>query len=118
MTTQDEFRQAIIDNNIKYVSIFIHSSYVDPSDGYDFAIRTASSNGYIEIVKLLLKNKSVKPFDYASHSISDAFKNGHLDIVKLLWKNNQVKNRLKNDNIKLFNQLTQKDDIKRKLGEF
>jgi hypothetical protein len=118
LATQDDFQQSIIDNNIQQVSLLMHFSSVDPSDGYDFAIRTASSKGYVEIVKLLLKDKRVKPFDYASLSISNAFENGHTDIVELLWKNSQVKNRLKNNNVELFNVLTKKDDIKRKVNYF
>ena len=148
MTKQNEFFDAIENNNVKQVALLLKEKNVDPSFESNLSIRSAAYDGSFEIIKLLLNDKRVNPSDNNNDALIYASENGDLETVKLLikdnrvdpsgdnnkaiqsahldkkynvvsflWNNEIVKNKLKNDNLDLHNELI-KQDIKDKVAGF
>ena len=117
MTKQEEFETAIDNNDYKKVKLLLADRRGDPAADSNSAIRCASRNGNTEVVKLLSSDPSVYPAASANYAIVKASENGHSDVVNLLWKNKKVKETLKNNDLNLFNSLTQLD-IKEKIKSF
>ena len=68
---------------------------IDPTAGYNRAIRWASENGHEKTVKLLLAYERVDPSAEDNIAIIKASEKGHTDTVKLLFYNPRV-NALQN----------------------
>jgi len=63
---------------------------VDPTDGNNNAIISASTNGHTEVVKLLLQDERVDPTTYDNHAIRMASIDGYTQVVKLLLQDERV----------------------------
>ena len=105
MTKQEEFNQAVKDNDIKNVKLLLNDSMVDPSAADNYAIRWASYKGQLDVVKLLLNDPRVDPSDSNNQAIRVASDQGHIDVVKLLWKNKKIKDSFKMDDSALSHYL-------------
>ena len=86
--TKKDFEKAIENGNLEKVQQML--SIYDPSADYNWAIRTASENGYTEIVKLLLEDQRVDPSDDENEAIIYACANGHTEVVRLLLADPRV----------------------------
>jgi ankyrin repeat protein len=147
MTKQEEFQKAIEENNIKLVCELVQEGKIDPENNGNEALRTAAKYGFVDIVELLfkvgvkpvfggnctiriaafygniklieflLKESRVDPSDCGNESICFAYKKKYTDIVELLWSSQTVKDTLKYDNTKIYNELVQQD-IKNKVSQF
>ena len=71
MTKQEEFNEAIINNDIEIIKTLLTDNRVDPSVNNNEAIRDASSNGHIEIVKLLLADSRIDIYKLLQEEIPD-----------------------------------------------
>ncbi|MDH3324236.1 MAG: ankyrin repeat domain-containing protein, partial [Candidatus Peregrinibacteria bacterium] len=60
---------------------------VDPSAWYNYAVRWAAENGYIEVVKYLCSlpiERGVDPSAWYNEAVRWAAENGHIEVVKYL----------------------------------
>ena len=90
MNKQNEFNEAIINNNVKIIKKLLNDKDFDPSYDENEPIHNASSLGQIEIVKLLLNDKRVDPSDYNNHAIRISSVNLHIEVVEELLKDKRV----------------------------
>ena len=84
----DVIKSAIKNTLVKFL---LESGLCDPSINKNYAIRTASQNGYIGMVKLSLMFDGCRPHENNNEAIRDAIKNGYLEVVELLWKIDKCK---------------------------
>ncbi len=115
---QDQFFNFVQENNIENVKLLLNNKNIDPCSHGNFAIQFASSKGYTEMVCLLISDNRTDPSDNQNFSIRFAFENKYFDTVNLLWKDQRVKNTLQKDDIKLYNELIKKEQIKNKVEIF
>lgn len=99
------------------VKLLLNNPRFNPDDNNNEALLVAAREDHFDVVKLLLNDSRVNPADCENRAIRTDFKNRNTNIIKLLWTDQRVKNTLKNDDIKLYNELTKKD-IKKKVIEF
>ena len=66
------------------VKLLLKDPRVDPSFNNNYAIRSASRNGYYKIVKLLLKDPRINPSAKNNYAIKWALENGHTKVVRIL----------------------------------
>ena len=139
MIKQEEFYQAIKNNDIKNVKLLLSLQKVQPSYRCNYSIQIASENGHANIVELLLNDKRANPsfgsLDLAAEnghlnvvklllndprvdptydqnmSIVFANQNNHTHIVELLWNDRRIKKTLRKYNQELYNILIKKDNI-------
>jgi ankyrin repeat protein len=147
MTDNELFKNAISEQNIEKVKIFLKDENIDPSENENHSIRIAIMVGSTEIVKLLLEGERIQ-FKNRINILYIAATQGHIDIVKLLlndprinpamdnnlttrhivgynqpeilellWGNEKIKSTLQQDDYELYSELT-KQDIKNKISEF
>ena len=90
MTEQENFNQAIKNNNASKIKILLKNSNFDPSYSNNYAFRISCINGYTPIVKLLLKDSRIKPTDF-NHLFGIVCGNGKQEIVRLFLKDKRVK---------------------------
>ena len=114
---------------VEVVKLLLINPKINPSFRNNHCISIAAQEGLEEIVEILLIDPRVEPSSKHNQAISIAkhFSNfdkpakasqkTYFNIIKLLWKDQRVKNTLKNDNIKLYNEL-KIEDIKNKINEF
>jgi hypothetical protein len=62
----------------------------DPSDYYNYAIRTAARNGHLSVVERLLLDERVDPSAYDNDAIGVAAGGGHLAVVERLLQDKRV----------------------------
>jgi hypothetical protein len=82
------FEIAIIENKPLVIKYLLPE--VNPADSDDYAIRAASSFGFVDVVRLLLADKRTNPSADHNHAIYIASRNGHAEIVKLLLADKRV----------------------------
>ena len=111
MNIQEQFNQAIKNNDIKNVKLLLNHPKFNPADNNNWTFRYASMEGHYNIVKLLLNDHRVNPADNDNLAIRYASDRGHYDIVNLLWQDQRIKNNLQKDNEELYNVLIKKDKI-------
>jgi ankyrin repeat protein len=99
---QEQFQNAIIDNNINDVQLLLNNEKVNPNYDNHVAIRYACSNGLINIVKVLLNNSKVEAFITYNSPISLASANGHSDILKLLLKDKRFVHKSTTNNAIIY----------------
>jgi hypothetical protein len=58
--------------------------HIDPSADYNWAICTASANGFVDVVALLLADERVDPSAKDNYAVRMASAKGHTAVVKLL----------------------------------
>jgi ankyrin repeat protein len=90
MTKQNEFIEAIKNNNIKEFNILLKDKRVNAAYNDSYAIHLAAENGYFEIFKTLLKEPNVNHNNKYGRSIIDASFYGHTDIVLLLLQDSDL----------------------------
>jgi ankyrin repeat protein len=78
----EEFKSYIDSNDVKNVESMLNS--IDPTLNNNYAIRTASENGYAEIVRLLLKDGRADPANNNNDPIKRASSRGRTEVVRLL----------------------------------
>jgi len=86
----DEFIEAIKNNDIERVKTLLQDKGVDPSAYNNIAIIIAAMNGYTEIVKILLKDKRVDPSAWNNQAIRYAAENGRMEVVRLLLRDGRA----------------------------
>tara|TARA_B100000073_G_scaffold228540_1_gene190633 strand:- start:1011 stop:1445 length:435 start_codon:yes stop_codon:yes gene_type:complete len=118
MNISVQFQEAVEQNNIEKVKVFLGNKKLDPSFNRNICVKYAVNKGFSEIVKLLLKDNRVDPACTKNYAITTAYDNKYFDIVNLLWKNQKIKDTLKDNNPMLYNELIKKDQIKEKVEEF
>lgn len=84
MTKQDEFNQAILNNNIKLFKQLLENKNVKADFDGNVAIQNAAKLGYTDIAIILLKDSNVNDKDRLNLALKNACENNHADIVKLL----------------------------------
>lgn len=87
---QKIFNNAIIENNFNLVKSLIKNKKIKINYDFNFPIRYAAKNGYIELFDILLKDKRTDASDLDNAAIRFAAYNGHYDIVKSLIKTEGV----------------------------
>ena len=117
MTKQNNFNEAVENNDIEKVKSLLNDQRVDPTDSDNYALYISSTSGFVEIVDLLLKDKKINPSSYENEAIRYASDFDHIYVINLLWEDKRVKNTLKKDDLKLHDKLIQKD-IKNKIEMF
>ena len=63
---------------------------VNPDDGYNTAIRRASTYGHVEVVRMLLKDGRFDPSVFNNRAIRWASTRGHVEVVRELMKDERV----------------------------
>jgi 2-hydroxy-3-keto-5-methylthiopentenyl-1-phosphate phosphatase len=146
MTKQEEFYQAVLDNDIHNVTILLNNHEVNPSDDYNYAIQYSATmgnliitqlilknpkfnykeavhrilsnagNGNTEILKLLLKNKKIDPSCFSNFAIN-SLKDSKKEAIQLLWRDKRVKDTLENDHPKLYDKMI-KEQLQNKINNF
>jgi ankyrin repeat protein len=86
MTKQDEFKKAVINNDISLVEILLKDKDIDPAYDNNSAMRIVSREGHFDIAKLLIADGRVEFTNYPyCHSVLEALSfKGHFNIVELL----------------------------------
>ena len=97
--------------------LLLEDKRVDPSDFDNQALILSSKNGHYDIVLLLLKDKRVNPCCVLNAPIVFAFRHKHKNVVQLLWKENSIKETLKQNSLKTYNELI-REDTKFKIHNF
>ena len=105
MTKQDEFNNAVHNNDIKNATLLIKDNDVNPANNNNYAICEASKLGNFDIVVLLLKDERVDPSVNYNESTFWANNNEYYNILEVIWKDQRVKNTLVNDDLSLYNKL-------------
>ena len=98
MTKQEEFYYAIEENNIKKVSLLLKDESVKPHAEANWAIASASYDGFFKIFKLLLNDSRVDPSDGGNFAFRQSVKNTHVCIFKLLLNDERVNPSDNNNN--------------------
>jgi len=82
----DALNKSIIYNQVDIVDFLISEAGAKIDQDYNWPIRYASKNGYVETVKVLIKhNADFKGmFNFRNEPLRFACYNGHLEVVKLL----------------------------------
>ena len=119
MTKQEQFFNAMKNNDIKNFKLLFHNKNVNLflKHNPEMLIAIYCRDGNFNIVKFLLKDKRVDPSKDYNGSISLAYRYKYYDIVELLWKDKRVKNTLQKDKLKLYNELILKES-KIKISNF
>ena len=117
MTKQQEFNDAIVENNFNEIKLLLKEPTINISAHNNAPIQLASQLGYIEIFKMLLNDKRVNPADDNNFAIRIASINKNNDIVLLLLKDKRVKNSLAKNDTVFYDELLKKE-IKNKLELF
>ena len=92
MTKQDEFEEAVLNNNFNQVELLLKNVNIDPSGNDGSSFRAAAKYGYTNIVKLLLNDSRVDPSEWNDHDYAfrSASENGHLEIIKILLEDHRI----------------------------
>ncbi len=75
---------------LRQSNLLLSDPRVDPSNYFNFAIKTASENGHDFVVQLLLSDPRVDPSDNDNEAIREASKNGHDKVIQLPLTNPRV----------------------------
>ena len=108
MTKQEEFKLAIINNDISKVNSLLENTTSSLSRFNFYSYGFAAENGYTEITKILLKKSKIDPSCRNNIAIKLASENKHTTIVNLLFNTKIVRDTLKNNDLDLYNSLIKK----------
>jgi len=93
-----EFIDAVNDNNVDRVKILLRDSRVDPSVNNNWAIKWAADRGLTGIVKALLNDGRVDPAAGNNYAIRWAAGGGHMEVVKALLNDGRADPSAENNN--------------------
>ena len=117
MTKQEEFEDAIFNNDIVNVKLLLKNKKVNPSNNYNWAIYFSSQEGYLTIVKILLQIEIVNPSDLDNRAFRYTNKDTNINIATLLWNDKRVKDTLQNIDNETYDKI-KKENIKNKIKVF
>jgi hypothetical protein len=90
MIEQENFNNAIRQNDIRMITFLLKLKEVEVAKDDNWAIRYAAEYGYQEIFELLLNDSRTDPSDHFNWAIRLASKNEHINIVKQLIEDSRV----------------------------
>ena len=90
MTKQEEFEEAVQNNDIDKFKSLINDSDIFIAYREDTALRISVSNGNYEMVKLLLETGKTSPKTFNSKCLHYAVIEGFIDIVELLLEDKRA----------------------------
>ena len=98
---------------IEIVNILLQQKSTNPNINNSEPLILATQYGHFETVKLLLNDPRVDPVGICNIPIKSASFNNDEKIIQLLWSDERIKNTLENDDLQLYNELIQRNFIKK-----
>ena len=103
MNKNEEFKNAVYDNNYEKTKNLINEIDIDYFQGeHNFILIDCVSHGFYEIVELLISNHNFDPSDMHNWAIHIAYKDVKNDFMNLLWNDKRVRKTLKEDNLEIY----------------
>ena len=83
MTKQEQFENAVKNNNISLVKKFLKDKDINPASKNNAAMRIISDKGHFDIAKLLIKDGRIalSHYEFCHSALETLSFRGHFDII-------------------------------------